>query len=127
MLKKKEVSQKLYQFLLTPSPIIQGIQIGIMNVSAYAAEDAYAYVQPKLEGRSAMLIGCQDLEQFLVDIGVGGNILEVKSGESLPDYSKKTDAEIKRIIKYLETDLNYKVTKRKKYGKIPKAKNTKTK
>lgn len=100
---KKEVNQKVYQFVVSPLDEIGKMPISILTVSAFTAEDAIAVVKPTLGEKTAQLIGHQDLDEFLAGLKV-----------EIADDETRFDAKIEHLIQYLK-DKGYKVTK--PYGK----------
>jgi len=109
-MQEKTIQLKLYQFVVTPAPLDASQHVGIMNVSAHSAEDAFAYLKPLLNGKSAL-----GLSKYIASPETKED--EDNDDEPMVDYASKTDIEIDRLIKYLINDRGYTVIKKESYGK----------
>ena len=121
---KKTVPQKLYQFITLPVGVMIGGDITILNILDFSAEDAFSMARKLKPGRNLQLVGFTDAEKFIEQMKVTPEIL-CKEGTPIEkwhkkvevknetDYTKRTEEEITRLIKYLR-DAGYDISKKHK-------------
>ena len=112
------MTKRLYQFIALPIGMLLGGDIQILNITSTRGEDAFLIAKASTPERNIQLLGYVDVDKFIEQLkseSSEGPINErVKKVEvkNETDYTKRTEDEITRLIKYLR-DAGYKITQPK--------------
>lgn len=114
----KPKADRIYQFIVLPSGVLLRGDIGILNVMEVSSESAITRARESIKDKNLILIGSQDVGDFLRILGLGTDPAAAPSApRDPPDRTPdRTEEQIGRLVLYLK-DKGYRVTapaKRKK-------------